>query len=174
MRSFVDDGYMVRAFADSATQEARELYFTRSHSNIYLLHISGISTLGFRRDEVIKAGAHLVATDYPGGLQSSTFNSSYTVELAGGNVSVCNPRSARASCQSILTAPRRFIPRSNSSCAPSHPSLKNLISPPIGAAEKPELNEEIGFIEEDRAVHVNVISVVLICCIAVNIISLLL
>eukprot|EP00210_Caulerpa_lentillifera_P001991 g1909.t1 len=80
--SFVNQGLIVRAFSDFGTLEARQNY---TH----------------RRDQVIAAGAHLIATDYPGGVRSNFFDTNYTVNFGGRLAVVCNPQTANESCRRI-------------------------------------------------------------------------
>ncbi|GAB4822596.1 hypothetical protein N2152v2_009642 [Parachlorella kessleri] len=64
VRSMVQQGYIVRARVDAETLEARQDYV-------------------FRRDALLAAGAHHIATDYP--LPSQIFTSPYKVDAPGAN-----------------------------------------------------------------------------------------
>lgn len=55
-------GYMVKAFSDYHTVEARVNY-------------------EYRRDAILAAGTHMISTDYPSGWKSDIFDSVYSVNL---------------------------------------------------------------------------------------------
>ena len=82
IRNIVSQGYIVRAFTDGATLEARDGYT-------------------YRRDQVMAAGAHLLSTDFPGGKTPEFFESTYSTEFADDAVVVCNPMTAPQTCASI-------------------------------------------------------------------------
>eukprot|EP00803_Ostreobium_quekettii_P005413 evm.model.scf_298.2 EVM.evm.TU.scf_298.2 scf_298:10110-15070(+) len=87
VRDVTSRGYIVRAFADSATQEPRKNYT-------------------YRRDEIVAAGAHLVSTDFPGGKLPQIFPSSYTAQFENGAVAVFNPITASQVCEVIDFVPK--------------------------------------------------------------------
>lgn len=95
--SIVDQGLIVRAFSDAGTQEARANY---THRCVHAMVPLSLGFLG-RRDQILAAGAHLVATEYPGGIMSNFFDTNYTVSLGRRSAVACNPRTADPSCTRI-------------------------------------------------------------------------
>jgi Phosphoinositide phospholipase C, Ca2+-dependent len=69
IEALVQQGYLIRARADSDTKEARTNDTTR-------------------RDEVLASGAQIISTDYPA---SEAATSGYKVDLPGNAVARCNP-----------------------------------------------------------------------------------
>lgn len=68
----VEEGYIVKAFADYQALEARSKYT-------------------YRREEIISVGTHMVATDFPSGWTSPTFESDFTVTLDSKRApAICN------------------------------------------------------------------------------------
>lgn len=80
IRSYVEQGYLVRTRSDIPLHEAR----------------TGDTT---RREAALTSGAQFISTDYP---EPSPFGSGYIVTLAGseGRVGRCNPASAPPGCRS--------------------------------------------------------------------------
>ncbi|GMH33994.1 hypothetical protein BSKO_01828 [Bryopsis sp. KO-2023] len=85
VQGFVEQGYIVRAFTDSFSLEARDNFTARSTA-------------------IAAAGAHFLSTDFPGGRTPTLFDSNYTVELKNAASAVCNPVTAPSTCKSSSLA----------------------------------------------------------------------